>query len=48
VLTCDSSTWIGEWKPSDLPIGQEIKEPMPLFRKLDPKVVDEELARLEA
>jgi methionyl-tRNA synthetase len=48
VLTCDSSSWIGEWKPSDLPIGQEIKEPMPLFRKLDPKVVDEELARLEA
>ncbi len=48
VLTCDSSGWIGEWTPSQLPVGQEIKEPAPLFRKLDPKVVDEELARLES
>ncbi|HEY0734176.1 MAG TPA: methionine--tRNA ligase [Herpetosiphonaceae bacterium] len=46
VLTCEPATWIGRWEPSRLPIGQELKEPAPLFRKLDLKVVDEELARL--
>ncbi|HEY0605134.1 MAG TPA: methionine--tRNA ligase [Herpetosiphonaceae bacterium] len=46
VLTCEPETWIGRWEPSQLPIGQELKEPAPLFRKLDLKVVDEELARL--
>lgn len=48
VLTCEPETWVGRWEPSQLPIGQELKEPTPLFRKLDPKVVDEELARLGA
>jgi methionyl-tRNA synthetase len=48
VLTCHPETWIGRWEPSRLPVGQELKEPQPLFRKLDLKVVDEELARLEA
>ncbi|MDP9317133.1 MAG: methionine--tRNA ligase [Chloroflexota bacterium] len=48
ILTCEPETWVGRWQPSELPIGQEIKEPAPLFRKLDPKIVDEELARLEA
>lgn len=47
VLTCQPETWIGRWEPSQLPVGQELKEPQPLFRKLDPKVVEEELARLE-
>ncbi len=46
VLTCEPETWVGRWEPSQLPVGQELKEPAPLFRKLDPKVVDEELARL--
>ncbi|HEX6287873.1 MAG TPA: methionine--tRNA ligase [Herpetosiphonaceae bacterium] len=46
VLTCEPESWSGRWEPSQLPIGQELKEPAPLFRKLDPKVVDEELARL--
>jgi methionyl-tRNA synthetase len=46
VLTCEPESWIGRWEPSRLPIGQELKEPAPLFRKLDLKVVDEELARL--
>lgn len=48
VLTCHPDTWVGRWEPSNLPVGQELKEPQPLFRKLDPKVVDEELARLGA
>ncbi|MBV9790932.1 MAG: class I tRNA ligase family protein, partial [Chloroflexi bacterium] len=46
VLTCDPESWIGRWEPSQLPVGQELKEPAPLFRKLDLKVIDEELARL--
>ena len=48
VLTCEPNTWSGHWQPSQLPVGQELRDPQPLFRKLDPKVVDEELARLEA
>lgn len=48
VLTCAPESWIGRWEASTLPIGQELKEPEPLFKKLDPKVVDEELARLGA
>jgi methionyl-tRNA synthetase len=47
VLTCNPETWIGRWEPSKLPVGQELKEPVPLFRKIDPKVVEEELARLD-
>lgn len=48
ILTCEPETWTGRWQPSQLPVGQELKEPAPLFKKLDPKVVDEELARLGA
>jgi methionyl-tRNA synthetase len=47
VLTGSYANWIGEWKPSDLSPGQKLQEPRPLFTKLDPKVVDEELARME-
>jgi methionyl-tRNA synthetase len=48
ILTGDYSSWVGEWQPSDLPPGQSLKEPEPLFRKLDAGIVDEELRRLEA
>ena len=37
---------IGRWEPSALPIGQALREPQPLFRKLEPTLVDEERARL--
>ncbi|MCZ7540396.1 MAG: methionine--tRNA ligase [Anaerolineae bacterium] len=37
---------IGRWEPSALPIGQALREPEPLFRKLEPTLVDEERARL--
>jgi methionyl-tRNA synthetase len=48
VLTGDYYTWIGRWEPSELPPGQKLREPKPLFKKLDPeKVVAEELARLQ-
>jgi methionyl-tRNA synthetase len=49
VLTGDYATWIGRWRPSALPAGQRLREPRPLFPKLDAeRVVAEELARMEA
>jgi methionyl-tRNA synthetase len=36
----------GRWSPSDLKPGQALREPAPLFKKLDEKVVEEERARL--
>jgi methionyl-tRNA synthetase len=48
VLTGDYEPWVGSWAPSELPPGRELREPRPLFKKLDPeKVVSDELARLE-
>jgi methionyl-tRNA synthetase len=48
VLTGDYDRWIGRWEPSELPPGQKLREPKPLFKKLDPEtVVAEELARLQ-
>jgi methionyl-tRNA synthetase len=49
VLTGDYESWIGCWAPSELPPGQALREPKPLFTKLDAdKVIEEELARMEA
>jgi methionyl-tRNA synthetase len=40
-------TWDEDlWKPSELPPGQSLRTPQPLFRKLDDAIVAEELARL--
>jgi methionyl-tRNA synthetase len=48
VLTGSYDAWLGIWKPSQLPAGQKLREPKPLFKKLDPeRVVAEELARME-
>ena len=44
VLTGDYTGWVGSWEPSDLRPGQALREPKPLFRKLDDSIVDEELA----
>ncbi len=46
VLTGDYASWVGSWAPSELPPGQALREPQPLFRKLPPETVEEELARL--
>ena len=47
VLTGDYSSWSGHWEPSSLLAGQALREPRPLFRKLDPEVVvAEELERM--
>jgi methionyl-tRNA synthetase len=48
ILTGDYSGWIGRWEPSELPAGQRLREPEPLFRKLEPSIVADELARLTA
>jgi methionyl-tRNA synthetase len=48
VLTGVYHTWVGRWGPGELPIGQPLREPRPLFRKLDPEqTVAEELERME-
>lgn len=46
VLRYDPSNASGKWSPSQLMPGQLLKEPAPLFRKLDEKIVDEERSRL--
>jgi methionyl-tRNA synthetase len=48
VLTGDYTSWLGSWSPTELPVGQALREPKPLFKKLDESVVDEELARMGA
>ena len=46
VLTGDYTGSVGSWAPSELPPGQALREPRPLFRKLPPETAAEELARL--
>ena len=49
VLTGEYTRWGGRWQPSALPAGQVLRDPKPLFVKLDPEhVVADELARMEA
>jgi methionyl-tRNA synthetase len=47
VLTGDYDTG-ARWESTPLEAGRPIAAPTPVFTKLDPSVVDEELARLEA
>jgi methionyl-tRNA synthetase len=46
VLTGDYASWAGGWTPSELQPGQKLQEPRPLFKKLPPETVQEELDRL--
>jgi methionyl-tRNA synthetase len=46
-LTYDHSGAIGIWAPSELPPGQALRKPAPLFQKLDESLIDEGYARLE-
>jgi methionyl-tRNA synthetase len=48
VLTGEYGSWVGRWAPPALPVGQALREPKPLFKKLDEKVVEEELGRMGA
>jgi methionyl-tRNA synthetase len=46
VLRYDSAQATGEWKPGGVHAGQQLVQPQPLFRKLDPSIIEEERARL--
>jgi len=46
VLRYDPDPAAGVWSPSKLPGGQSLVQPLPLFRKLDESVAEEERARL--
>jgi methionyl-tRNA synthetase len=45
-LTYDPGEATGHWEPSQLPAGQRLREPAPLFEKLDTDVADQERDRL--
>jgi methionyl-tRNA synthetase len=45
-LTYDPTGAVGKWQPSQLKGGQPLRQPGPLFKKLDEKVAEEEVARL--
>jgi methionyl-tRNA synthetase len=45
-LCYDNSLASGKWEPSQLPAGQKLQQPSPLFKKLDEDTVEKELARL--
>lgn len=45
-LVYNSSKAIGRWEPRHLPLGQALRNPSPLYKKLDEKVIEEELERM--
>jgi methionyl-tRNA synthetase len=45
-LCYDNSQASGRWEPSQLAPGQALREPAPLFKKLEPEVAEQEIARL--
>ncbi|GAA1361799.1 methionine--tRNA ligase [Catellatospora chokoriensis] len=47
VLTGDYTVG-ARWEPRELRAGTPLSAPTPVFKKLDPSIVDEELARLES
>ena len=47
-LTYDHTGAIGIWVKSELPPGQALRQPAPLFKKLDENVSEEEYVRLGA
>ena len=47
-LTYDGAVAIGQWKWTTIPHGRQLPKPRPLFKKLDPSIAEEELARLES
>jgi methionyl-tRNA synthetase len=47
VLTGDYDTG-ARWESTPIEVGRPLQPPTPIFTKLDPGIVDAELARLEA
>jgi len=48
VITGDYTAAQARWQSTPIEAGKPLATPTPVFRKLDPSIVDEELARLEA
>jgi methionyl-tRNA synthetase len=48
VLRLPEGQPFARWAPAELPVGQALQPPKPLFAKLDTSVVDEELGRMVA
>jgi len=46
-LCYDSTGASGEWTRSILPAGQRLRQPEPLFKKLDESLIEEEHARMQ-
>jgi methionyl-tRNA synthetase len=44
VMTGDYASWTGAWQPSELPPGQRLLEPVPLFTKLEETIGEDDLA----
>jgi methionyl-tRNA synthetase len=47
ILTGDYTVG-ARWESVPLPAGRPLAAPVPVFRKLDPSVIEEELARLQS
>ncbi|MGH3804687.1 MAG: methionine--tRNA ligase, partial [Pseudonocardiaceae bacterium] len=47
IITGDYAGELATWQSRPLPVGRKLAPPKPVFVKLDPSIVDEELARLE-
>jgi methionyl-tRNA synthetase len=45
-LTFNPDALTERWEPSQLPVGQTLQKPRPLFKKLDEAIVEQELARM--
>jgi methionyl-tRNA synthetase len=45
-LCYDNSQAVGRWERSQLAPGQALREPAPLFKKLEPEVAEQEIQRL--
>jgi len=45
-LCYDASGLVRGWQPSSLPVGQRLRQPHPLFKKLEPSIVEEEIERM--
>ena len=46
VLRYNGEKATGRWEPSQIEVGRVLRQPAPLFRKLDVKIIEEERARL--
>ncbi|PJF45129.1 MAG: methionine--tRNA ligase [Phototrophicales bacterium] len=46
-LMYDSSGAMGQWQPSQLPVGQSLREPDIIIKKLDPALAEAEREKLE-